>query len=162
MTRAVLFDLDGTFADTAPDLGRAVNSMRAARGLGPVPLSETRRVTSLGARGLLGVGFGMTPDHPDYAAMRDEFLQIYESNLCCDTRLFPGIAELVDHLEAGKSPWGIVTNKAERFAHHRIVSTSEMTNEISWPARRLECAPWQYASVISTAATPTNGMQISL
>jgi phosphoglycolate phosphatase len=116
MTRAVLFDLDGTFADTAPDLGRAVNSMRAARGLGPVPLSETRRVTSLGARGLLGVGFGMTPDHPDYAAMRDEFLQIYESNLCCDTRLFPGIAELVDHLEAGKSPWGIVTNKAERFA----------------------------------------------
>lgn len=116
MTRAVLFDLDGTFADTAPDLGRAVNSMRTARGLGPVPLSETRRVTSLGARGLLGVGFGMTPDHPDYAAMRDEFLQIYENNLCCDTRLFPGIAELIDHLENMKLPWGIVTNKAERFA----------------------------------------------
>jgi phosphoglycolate phosphatase len=84
--------------------------------LGPVPLSETRRVTSLGARGLLGVGFGMTPDHPDYAAMRDEFLQIYENNLCCDTRLFPGIAELIDHLENMKLPWGIVTNKAERFA----------------------------------------------
>lgn len=116
MTRAVLFDLDGTFADTAPDLGRAVNSMRTARGLDSVPLSETRRVTSLGARGLLGVGFGMTPDHPDYAAMRDEFLQIYENNLCCDTCLFPGIAELVDHLEAQKLPWGIVTNKAERFA----------------------------------------------
>jgi phosphoglycolate phosphatase len=77
--RAVLFDLDGTFADTAPDLGRAVNQMRAARGMGPVALSETRRVTSLGARGLLSAGFGMSPDHPDYAAMRDEFLQIYKN-----------------------------------------------------------------------------------
>jgi phosphoglycolate phosphatase len=114
--RAVLFDLDGTFADTAPDLGRAVNQMRTARGMKPVALSETRRVTSLGARGLLSVGFGMSPDHPDYAVMRDEFLQIYENNLCCDTRLFPGIAELVDRLEADGLRWGIVTNKAERFA----------------------------------------------
>lgn len=116
MTRAVLFDLDGTFADTAPDLGRAVNAMRAARGLGPVALAETRRVTSLGARGLLGVGFGIGPDHADYAAMREEFLQIYENNLCCDTVLFPGMAELVDRLEADGLRWGIVTNKAERFA----------------------------------------------
>lgn len=116
MTRAVLFDLDGTFADTAPDLGRAVNAMRAARGLGPVALAETRRVTSLGARGLLGAGFGIGPDHADYAAMREEFLQIYENNLCCDTVLFPGIAELVDRLEADGLRWGIVTNKAERFA----------------------------------------------
>jgi len=116
MTQAVLFDLDGTFADTAPDLGRAVNAMRSARGLGPVALSETRRVTSMGARGLLGVGFGISPEHPDYAAMRDEFLQIYEANLCCDTVLFPGMAELVDRLEADGLRWGIVTNKAERFA----------------------------------------------
>ncbi len=114
--RAVLFDLDGTFADTAPDLGRAVNQMRAARGMAPVALADTRRVTSLGARGLLGIGFGMGPDHADYAAMRDEFLQIYENNLCCDTRLFPGMAELVDRLEADGRLWGIVTNKAERFA----------------------------------------------
>lgn len=116
MMRAVLFDLDGTFADTAPDLGRAVNIMRAARGLGPVALAETRRVTSLGARGLLGAGFGIGPDHADYAAMREEFLQIYENNLCCDTVLFPGIAGLVDRLEANGLRWGIVTNKAERFA----------------------------------------------
>lgn len=116
MMRAVLFDLDGTFADTAPDLGRAVNQMRAVRGLPPVDLAETRRVTSLGARGLLGVGFGMGPDHADYAAMRDEFLRIYENNLCCETRLFPGMAELVDRLESGGLRWGIVTNKAERFA----------------------------------------------
>lgn len=116
MTAAVLFDLDGTFADTAPDLGNAVNAMRAARGLAPVPLAETRRVTSLGARGLLGVGFGITPEHADYPAMREEFLRIYEDKLCCDTVLFPGMAELVDRLEQRRILWGIVTNKAERFA----------------------------------------------
>lgn len=116
MTAAVLFDLDGTFADTAPDLGRAVNIMRAARGLAPVPLADTRRVTSLGARGLLGVGFSITPEHAGYAAMRDEFLHIYENNLCCDTALFPGMAALIDHLEQRRIIWGIVTNKAERFA----------------------------------------------
>lgn len=116
MTAAVLFDLDGTFADTAPDLGRAINAMRTARGLAPVPLDDTRRVTSLGARGLLGVGFGMGPDHADYAAMREEFLRIYENNLCCDTALFPGMAELIDEIEGRGIRWGIVTNKAERFA----------------------------------------------
>src|SRR5690606_30637644 len=116
MTAAVLFDLDGTFADTAPDLGLAVNAMRAARGLGPVPLAETRRVTSLGARGLLGVGFGITPEHADYPAMREEFLRIYENNRCRETALFPGMAELVGRLEQRNVVWGIVTNKAERFA----------------------------------------------
>ncbi len=116
MTAAVLFDLDGTFADTAPDLGRAVNAMRTARGLAPVPLADTRSVTSLGARGLLGVGFGIGPEHADYLAMRDEFLRIYENNLCCDTVLFPGMAELITRLEQRKITWGIVTNKAERFA----------------------------------------------
>lgn len=116
MRRAVLFDLDGTFADTAPDLGRAINTMRTARGLLPVPLADTRRVTSMGARGLLGVGFGMGPEHADYATMREEFLKLYENNLCCDSALFPGIAELVDSLERRGIIWGIVTNKAERFA----------------------------------------------
>lgn len=116
MTGAVLFDLDGTFADTAPDLGNAVNAMRAARGLAPVALAETRRVTSLGARGLLGAGFGIGPEHPDYTAMRDEFLRIYADNLCRDTVLFPGMAELVERIEQQRILWGIVTNKAERFA----------------------------------------------
>lgn len=116
MPRAVLFDLDGTFADTAPDLGRTINLMRAARGLAPVALADTRRVTSLGARGLLGVGFGIGPEHADYAAMREEFLRLYEMNLCQDTVLFPGIATLVDALETRRILWGIVTNKAERYA----------------------------------------------
>lgn len=116
MIQAVLFDLDGTFADTAPDLGYAVNVMRQARGLAPVPEEKTRPVTSSGARGLLGAGFDMTPEHADYPAMRDEFLDIYEANLCRETRLFDGMAALVETLEARRLTWGIVTNKAERFA----------------------------------------------
>lgn len=116
MIQAVLFDLDGTFADTAPDLGYALNRMRAARGLAPLPIAAVRPVASLGARGLLGAGFSVTPEHPDYQSMREEFLQLYEQNLCRDTRLFPGIPELIDAVEARQLPWGIVTNKAERFA----------------------------------------------
>lgn len=116
MISTVLFDLDGTFADTAPDLGHALNAMRAARGLAPLPIEATRPVTSLGARGLLGVGFGMTPVHPDYAALREEFLDLYEKNLCRATCLFPETPELVDAIEAHDMKWGIVTNKAERFA----------------------------------------------
>ena len=116
VTKAVLFDLDGTFADTAPDLGHAVNLMRKARNLPPVPEEQTRPVTSSGARGLLGAGFGITPDHADFPAMREEFLNLYEANLCRETRLFDGMAELVQTLETRKLTWGIVTNKAERFA----------------------------------------------
>ena len=115
MIKAVLFDLDGTFADTAPDLGYAVNLMREARNLPPVPEEKTRPVTSSGARGLLGAGFGITPAHADFPAMREEFLNLYEANLCRETRLFDGMAALVDKLEARAITWGIVTNKAERF-----------------------------------------------
>jgi len=116
MIRAVYFDLDGTLADTAPDLGYAVNHMRETRGLPPLPSSATRPVTSLGARGLLNVAFGIGPEHPDYGAMREEFLLLYERNICRETRLFPGIAELLDTLDARGLRWGIVTNKAERLA----------------------------------------------
>lgn len=116
MIKAVLFDLDGTLADTAPDLGYAINRMREARGLAPLPVEATRPVASLGARGLLGVGFGITPEHPDYPALREEFLQLYERNLCRRTRLFPGMSELIDAIEARRLRWGVVTNKAERFA----------------------------------------------
>jgi len=116
MIKAVLFDLDGTLADTAPDLGYAVNYMREARALPPLASSATRPVASLGARGLLNVAFGVGPEHPDYGAMREEFLLLYEKNICRETRLFPGIAELLDALEARGLRWGIVTNKAEHLA----------------------------------------------
>ena len=116
MIEAVLFDLDGTLADTAPDLANALNQMRGARGLPPLPLAATRPVTSLGARGLLKVGFGLTPDHPAYAGMRSEFLRIYQDNICRETCLFPGMAELLRVLEARDLCWGVVTNKAEYLA----------------------------------------------
>ncbi|MCU0804635.1 MAG: HAD-IA family hydrolase [Burkholderiales bacterium] len=115
MVRAVLFDLDGTFADTAPDLGGALNRQRAARGLAPLPLETIRPHASAGARGLLKIGFDRAPGDPDYDAMRDEFLALYEASLCRDSRLFAGIPELVAALEARGLSWGIVTNKAARF-----------------------------------------------
>lgn len=116
MIKAVLFDLDGTFADTAPDLAYVLNVMRSTRRLPPIPEAATRPVTSHGARGLLGVGFGITPEHADYAAMRQEFLELYATNLCRHTQLFPGMMDLIHRLEARGLAWGIVTNKAERFA----------------------------------------------
>ena len=94
--------------------------MRAARGLPPVPLEQTRPVTSTGGRGMLRVGFGMTPEHPDYLAMREEFLEHYAQNLCRETRLFPGMVALLSGIEARGLRWGIVTNKAERFARPLI------------------------------------------
>jgi len=116
MIQAVLFDLDGTLADTAPDLAYALNTLRASRGMPALPLAATRPVTSHGARGLLGVGFEITPGHPEYDALRDEFLTLYAANLCRATKLFPGMPELLSRLEERGMPWGVVTNKLERFA----------------------------------------------
>ncbi|MDH3314297.1 MAG: HAD-IA family hydrolase [Betaproteobacteria bacterium] len=115
MIKAVLFDLDGTLADTAPDLAHALNTLRASRGMPPLPLAATRPVTSNGARGLLGVGFGIAPGHPDYDALRDEFLALYAGDLCRATTLFLGMPELLSGLEARRLPWGVVTNKLERY-----------------------------------------------
>ena len=116
-TQAVLFDLDGTLADTAPDLAYALNCMRVSRRLPALPVSATRAYTSMGARGLLGVGLGVTPENPGYEAMREEFLSIYADNLCRESCLFPGMAELLDELERLGLRWGVVTNKAERYTH---------------------------------------------
>lgn len=116
MTRAVLFDLDGTFADTAPDLAAAVNAMRAARNLPPVALEATRPVTSHGARGLLLAGFGIAPEDAQYEVMREEFLRLYSQNLCVETSLFEGMSSLLDAIECRGMRWGIVTNKVERLA----------------------------------------------
>ena len=112
---AVLFDLDGTLADTAPDLGAALNRVRSARGLEPVPLSRLRPSASHGARGMLGSGMGIAPEHPDYAALRDAFLREYEAALCVDTTLFADVTALLEAIEARSLKWGIVTNKATRY-----------------------------------------------
>ncbi|RQH09735.1 HAD-IA family hydrolase [Paraburkholderia dinghuensis] len=112
---AVLFDFDGTLADTAPDLAAAVNQMRHARGLAPAPLERLRPLASAGARGLIGGAFGIGPDHPEFAAMREEFLANYAANLRVETALFPGIDAVLDDLDARGVRWGIVTNKVARL-----------------------------------------------
>jgi len=119
--RAVLFDLDGTLADTAPDLLEALNRLRRERGLDDLPLETGRRHASSGARGLLQVGFGLVPGDADYEPMRDAFLDHYDARVCADTRLFPGMDELLAAIEARGLAWGIVTNKASRFTP-RIVA----------------------------------------
>jgi phosphoglycolate phosphatase len=113
--QAVLFDLDGTLADTAPDLARALNRVRAAHHLAPVPVEITRPYTSSGARGLLKIGFGLDPGDELYEVLRLQFLDFYAVEICVDTRLFDGMAELLDRLDQDRLPWGVVTNKAERF-----------------------------------------------
>jgi phosphoglycolate phosphatase len=115
MIKAVLFDLDGTLADTAPDLGHALNRQRIERNLPILPIDQIRTEASAGARGLLGLGFKIKPGDSGYEAMRDEFLNFYEERLCHDTHLFPGIAELLDELDVRNLLWGIVTNKPGRF-----------------------------------------------
>jgi len=112
---AVLFDLDGTLADSAGDLAGAVNRMRAERGLDPVGIETLRPHASAGARGLLGAGLRVTPEDPDYPALRDTFLAYYAAALDCTTRLFDGVGELLEALEARGLAFGIVTNKATRF-----------------------------------------------
>lgn len=113
--KAVLFDLDGTFADTASDLAAALNHTRAMRDLAPLPLAALRPQASHGSRGLLKTGFGIEPDHPHYDALRDIFLDYYANNICVHTQLFDGMAKLINTLEQRDIKWGIVTNKPHRF-----------------------------------------------
>jgi len=124
-SRAVLFDFDGTFADTAPDLAAAINRLRLERGLKELPVNDIRPYVSMGARGLVRVGFGLTPEDADYPALRDEFLARYDERVCEDTRLFPGMMELLGELKRRGIAWGIVTNKATRFTG-RIVEFLEV------------------------------------
>jgi N-acetyl-D-muramate 6-phosphate phosphatase len=114
--RAVLFDLDGTLIDSAPDLGAAADKMRVDRGMPSLPLDGYRHMAGAGARGMLGIAFGMKPDDPDYDAMREEFFVNYERCMTQRTYAFDGVPELVAQLVARGLEWGVVTNKSMRFA----------------------------------------------
>lgn len=122
MFEAVLFDLDGTLADTAPDLGAALNRLRMEEALPPLPLELLRPFTSQGVRGMLRAGFDLAQEHPDYERLSARFLDLYAADLCVETRLFAGIPELLDQLERHAVAWGIVTNKRTRFTEPLVAA----------------------------------------
>ncbi|MES2014964.1 MAG: HAD-IA family hydrolase [Pseudomonadota bacterium] len=113
--RAILFDLDGTLADTAPDLAAAVNRLRTERGLEPTPYALLRPTASAGARGMIGAAFGLTPADEGYEALRLAWFDHYQAAMAVHSTLFGGVAELLDGLSAAGIAWGIVTNKPARF-----------------------------------------------
>lgn len=112
----VLFDLDGTLIDTAPDFIRCLNELRQQHGLSALPAEHIRRSVSNGARAMVQVGFGLDPEHPDYPAKHTAFLDLYEAGVAVETCLFEGMEALLQSLEQRNIPWGIVTNKPVRFA----------------------------------------------
>lgn len=122
MSLLVLFDFDGTLADTAPDLAAAANLQRTARGLEPLPYEALRPVASQGARGLLRVALGLMPEDEEFPAARDQFLKDYAIAMYEQSRLFDGIPELLSEIEAAGLSWGIVTNKIARLAEPLIAS----------------------------------------
>lgn len=114
--RAVLFDLDGTLIDSAPDLAGAVNDLRVAHDMPPLPYAALRPMVGAGARGMIGVAFGVGPEHAQFESLRDEFLAGYARRLLRQTCVFDAVQPVLAALSRARLPWGIVTNKAARFA----------------------------------------------
>lgn len=112
---AVLFDLDGTLIDSAPDLGAAADKMRTDRGLASLPLEHYRPMAGAGARGMIGVAFGLTPEDEGFLLLRDEFFANYETGMTERTFAFEGVAELIMRISGAGLKWGVVTNKSQRF-----------------------------------------------
>ncbi len=125
--QTVLFDLDGTLVDTAPDLGLALNMQRERHGLPVLPLDTIRPYASHGSRGLLGIGFGMQPDHPDFPDMRDEYLALYDEVFTRSPRMFVGMPDLLEAIEQAGMRWGVVTNKPRRFTRP-LMDAMELTS----------------------------------
>jgi phosphoglycolate phosphatase len=118
----ILFDLDGTLVDTAHDLAYALNLQRERHGLAILPLETIRPFASHGSRGLLSVGFALSPEDDSFEAMRDEYLALYDQVLTRKPILFDGVAELLETLDSKTIPWGVVTNKPRRFTQPLLQS----------------------------------------
>ncbi len=158
--RGILFDLDGTLADTAPDLAAAVNRLRTERGLEPTPYALLRPTASAGARGMIGAAFGLTPLDPGYEELRLQWFDYYQADMARHSTLFGGVPELLSGISAAGMAWGIVTNKPARFtdpllpqiglAHAGCVVSGDTTGHakphpapVLEGARRLGMAPEQ-------------------
>lgn len=111
----VLFDLDGTLLDTATDLGHALNTILIKRNIAPLSHDLIRPAAGQGCRGLLKIGLNMEETHPEYPSLCTELFRHYHSHLADTTTFFPGMETVLEHLEKANIPWGIVTNKPERF-----------------------------------------------
>ncbi|WP_374498070.1 HAD family hydrolase [Vogesella indigofera] len=120
MIKAVLFDLDGTLADTARDLGAALNRLLAEEGLPPQPYAAVRPIASHGARGLVSLGFGIDKSHPRFEEYRLRFLDLYEHSFADETVLFDDINALLREIDARGLKWGIITNKPMRFTDRLV------------------------------------------
>ncbi len=107
----VLFDLDGTLLDTAPDLANALNAVLALNGRPTLPFEQIRPVVSHGGSALIQRGFRLQPDHPDFEPLRKQLLDYYQAHIADETTLFPGMAEVLEHIENNGLKWGVVTNK---------------------------------------------------
>jgi 2-phosphoglycolate phosphatase len=144
---AIFFDLDGTLADTAPDLGGALNRVRDEEGLAPLPLLQLRPVVSQGVRGLLRVGFGLHPEDTAYPGLQERVLAHYERAICVETVLFPGVEDLLGAIEARGLPWGIITNKRSRY-------TEPLVRALQLDARAVTVVSGDTAGVPKPAPEP--------
>ncbi|WP_420992881.1 phosphoglycolate phosphatase [Cupriavidus sp. 30B13] len=155
---AVFFDLDGTLADTAPDLAAAANRLVAEHGRPPVAYEKLRPVASHGARGLIGAAFGKSPADPEFPALRDTFLDYYEADIAVHTHLFEGMGEVLDALEAAGIRWGIVTNKVTRFTTPLVAAiglaprASAVVSGDTTPHAKPHPAPLLHAAEVSGVA----------
>lgn len=113
--KAVLFDLDGTLIDSAPDLGAAADKMRTDRGLEPLPMSRYRPMAGSGARGMIAIAFGLNAQDAEFDMLKEEFFTNYEKRLVERTCVFDGVAQLIKRIDESGLKWGVVTNKSARF-----------------------------------------------
>ncbi len=117
MISSVFFDLDGTLADTAPDLAAALNQILQEQNRPALPLESIRPAVSLGGNAMIKLAFSMEEDDPEFDELRQRFLEIYHQRLHQDTHVFPGIGKALDYIEANNMIWGVVTNKPEWLTH---------------------------------------------
>lgn len=149
MSALILFDFDGTLADTAPDLAAAANQQRTRRGLEPMPYEALRPVASQGARGLLRVALDLKPGDPDYEPTRLQFLEDYAASSTVHSKLFPGIDTLLADIRRRGLSWGIVTNKVT-YLTLPIVEFLDLTRQRGACLRRHD-SPRQTAPVAAAA-----------